>query len=735
MTDLHLYGCRPTPLASYLKGLAVLRLLASTPGGDPACRARWEDGHLVLATRLDREALLDFFLDAYRPTPILSPWNGGSGFYPGDRQEAVTALAGSSDGRLAPYREALAAARRAVARLGLKSKPDEQQKGELLALCRATFPEEALLWLDAAVVLTASGRRFTPLLGTGGNDGRLEFSYNFMLQLLECLPPPTGTHPPEIRRANLSQSLLADADRPVAYSRASLGQFHPGGAGGLNSGQGFEGGAVANPWDYVLAMEGACCFAGAVARRLGARAGSGQAAFPFTVDGAPVGHGSLSAAEAKGIRAEIWLPEWVRPATWPEVAHLLAEGRAQWGRRQAATTVDIARAAVGLGVDRGLSAFHRTGLLLRNGRSYLAVPLGRLAVRPHAAGRLLRDPALEEWLERLRRAAAVHAPSARALNRVEEAILAACEREGPDRLQAVLIAAGQAEQAAAASPKTAEKLRLLPLGGLDPRWAEAAADHSPEWRLALALAGIQGHGGVGAMRTHLEPVRREGDLWRWQAESRSPGWHGPAPLSASLAAILHRRCLEADRARLESLPIYSPRPALLGDVASFLAGELDERRIARLLPGLACLRWEKVPWQSPALGQPGAGDGRPPGAATLPRPYALLKLLFWPGPLRDRQGRPLLRESGRPLALRPDRGVLTRLQGGDVAGAADLALRQLQGARVVPRLPAGRHDWFLPAAAVERLAAALLIPVAAQERLLNWILRPGNDVAKEEELA
>src|SRR5580658_5269161 len=74
-----LEGCTPTPLAHYLKALAVLRLVSEQR--DPLARGFWKEEAFWLTTRLSREELLRFFGDEYAPTPILSPWNGGSGFF------------------------------------------------------------------------------------------------------------------------------------------------------------------------------------------------------------------------------------------------------------------------------------------------------------------------------------------------------------------------------------------------------------------------------------------------------------------------------------------------------------------------------------------------------------------------------------------------------------------------------------------------------------------------------
>ena len=88
--NLPLPGCSPVPLAHYLKALGILRLVAEQ--ADPAAAGCWDRDIFVLHSTLEREALLDFFLHRYRPTPILAPWNGGSGFYKKDNTEAIQAI-------------------------------------------------------------------------------------------------------------------------------------------------------------------------------------------------------------------------------------------------------------------------------------------------------------------------------------------------------------------------------------------------------------------------------------------------------------------------------------------------------------------------------------------------------------------------------------------------------------------------------------------------------------------
>ena len=79
---------------------------------DPAAKGHWKDDVFHLVTNLDREALGRFFLEEYTPSPIVAPWNGGSGFYEGDNTEAMDAIRRSEASRLVPLRRAITEALR-----------------------------------------------------------------------------------------------------------------------------------------------------------------------------------------------------------------------------------------------------------------------------------------------------------------------------------------------------------------------------------------------------------------------------------------------------------------------------------------------------------------------------------------------------------------------------------------------------------------------------------------------
>ena len=132
------------------------------------------------------------------------------------------------------------------------------------------FRDNALFWLDATLVLSADGLTYPQLLGTGGNDGRLDFTNNFARRLVSKRKTPglfdasTG-RPSEDAGALLAGVLFDTVVRGL--SSVAIGQFAPGAAGGPNATTGYAGDGEVNPWDFVLTLEGAVAFAGAASRR------------------------------------------------------------------------------------------------------------------------------------------------------------------------------------------------------------------------------------------------------------------------------------------------------------------------------------------------------------------------------------------------------------------------------------------------------------------------------------
>lgn len=714
MPELILHGCTPEPLMSYLKALGVLRLVAEQ--ADPDARGAWRAGTFVLSSQLDEDALMKFFLEQYQPTPIVAPWAGGSGFFGQDNRKAVDEIATSRSPRMDSYRTLIEQVHTILQEEGQAAKPSDVAKERLLRRYRRELQDEFLPWMDCALVLQSEGQGFPPILGTGGNDGRLDFTQNFMQRLVDLGIPQAQT----VRESPgwLRHALLGEGTNNLLT--VAVGQFDPGHAGGPNATQGMEGNSLVNPWDFVLMIEGVLLLAGSIARRMGARQRD-KAVFPFTVRPAAVGYASSAEVETAAARGETWLPLWATLASLSELRLVFAEGRAELSGKQSRDGVDFARAIAGLGIDRGVSSFVRFGFLKRSGKAYLATPLGRFAVR--GARRevdLLSE--METWLGRFRRACREDGTPPRfsaALRRIDTAIFDFCRYGGKPRMAEVLCALGNTERQLASGEKfrKTDKRTIHPVPLLSAAWLSACDDGSVEFRLALALAAIRGdrEKKVCDLRTNLEPVEHKGARWTWAETSGAIVWSG-ADLCRNLAAVLTRRVMDAGRAGLGVLPLSSRFFASLTDVATFLAGDTDDQRLEELLWGLLLIdganEWRE---QREQLTKP---LERP---LLFPSAYALLKLVFLPHRLSWPVG-------AEGVSIKPEPDILGRLRAGEVKSACEIAARRLRASGYVPMpgpLSDGRRRELDLNAHVDptRLAAALLIPVNGTAQLARLVLR------------
>ncbi|MFO0548132.1 MAG: type I-U CRISPR-associated protein Csx17 [Polyangiaceae bacterium] len=742
----NLWGCAPAPLAFYLKALGVLRLVAQQK--DAECRGFWKDEHFCIVTSLDRDSLERFFLDEYAPTPLLAPWNRGSGFFAVD-DPGLSPIEQSVAPRFAPYRQGVAASRAELVALshadaevrrlkaGTKQKglspaarkalrDDPSYKSALAAAEREfkrlkadvfgpfarTWRGELRAWMDAAMVLDDHAEPTWPsLLGTGGNDGRLDFTNNYMQHLgrLFDLTSTNGAPRPG-SSALLSDALWGTGVRGVLASAA--GQYLPGGAGGPNATTGPEGEAQVNPWDFVLMLEGATSFRSQTTRHLDSHA-AGRAAVPFALHAQAVGVGSGGREKAE--RGEQWMPLWAAPSTSDDVLALLGEGRAHVQRAFAQRPLDFARAVAKLGVARGLSGFQRFGYLERNGQSNIAVPLGRLDARPRTRASLIDD--LAPWIDRLQRA--VRSDASTRLSLVErnlsDGVFTCLTRaEDPGQFQSVLVRAAHVEGVQV----TGSGFEAGPLPRLSPDWLEAADDNSPEWRLAIALGSAaaeykQKQRSIDPVRSHVLPLKGQRYAVSDKRLIRDPRVVvcGRSAL-ADLASIVERRLVEASQVGKRQLSLVAPRGrgARLVDLAMFLEGQLDVDRIVWLARALMALDWRAARSASFHASRDILVDEGWVALRLLGAPYLVAK---------------------RRVAL--DLAVIRRLLTGDIAGAMTTAIGRLRAAGFRPPLSCSTAD---PQTGL-RWAAALAFPIDAQlaEALARRFLTPQDRARNQMETA
>lgn len=705
---------------AYLKALGVLRLVSEQKDG--AARGWWKNDVFRLRSTLDCDALAKFFLDEYMPTPIVAPWAGGSGFFKKDNKKAVDALCGSESPRCKAYADVIHHVRRIIKNEGIGDKPKDGDKSRLIRRYRRELPDEVVAWMDTAMVLQQDGQGFAPLLGTGGNDGRLDFTQNFMQRILSLNLHTKDEQPTDESRGRLAQALLAS---PAKLGSASVGQFAPGRAGGPNATQGMEGDSTDNPWDFILMMEGALLLAGAAVRRF-AIADSARTAFPFTVRTVAAGFDSPASKDEAESRGEQWLPLWTRPTSAAELRQLFGEGRAEVSGRTARDGADFARAVAGLGVDRGITGFNRLGFLKRSGKAFLAAPLGRFGVVERTYVDLLREA--DSWLECFRRAAGdKYAPPrfGSALRRIDSAIFDFCKYGGPAFFQSIIVALGAAERELSRAERFRDSKSLRPLAGLSSAWIDAANDGSPEFTVATAIAGIHDSDRrIGLLRSNLEPVDWQKRCRAWAEKDRCVVWNA-ADLSTNLANVLQRRMMDGARAGCERLPWASRWTAPVNTIAAFIAGDLDDQRIEELIWGVMLA---DQPRDSKRGGEKNQ-SAQPNSAPPLPREYALLKLLFLARALtidRKRNGTVswrLARDGEAGIKIRPEPRILPLLRAGRIGEACNIAAQRLRVSGLSPMpgpLPTGvmRDDSWSEGTAdlrrAQRLAAALLVPVSSE---------------------
>ncbi len=776
MHEHFLPGCKPRPLASYLKALGILRLVAGQK--DTQVKGWWERESFSIITNLTKDEIETFFCDEYAPTPIVAPWNGGSGFYPTDDTEGLEAIVNSDSERFAIYRNVISHIQSwpemprtpntpgDIAKV-LKSASNDMRPGKkrdaieellqsianqaptsaafgghdpyevtlaeveslsrqmdnpnrqtiknwskvlkkartkcseferignketILAICRSRLPEVCLQWLDALYALHADGSAsFSPVLGTYGNDGNLEFSNNFMQRLAGLFI----SGDPEITR-NLFRSSLYDATMPGLIP-AKVGQYDPGRAGGYNQGSEVETKDFKiNPWDFILMMEGTLVLSSAVARRHPSDERS-QLSAPFTVRFSPVGFTSSEYGE-RG-RNETWLPLWRNPAAYSEIKYLFGEGRSAVGRKMARTGLEFSRAVGMLGVDRGIDSFERYAFLARRGKSYVALPAGRIPVRYRPELELLNEfdfiiAPVDSFLREFKNLPATFESARR---QIDEAIFACSQQTDVFRFCDLARAIGRLERLIAVRDRTIVPALNRPMFGLSPRWILQCDDGSIEVRIAAALASIKATGNVGSIRSQMAGVDPSYPP-RWGKQIGRQAWQGDS-LPERLGGVLMRRLMEAERTSAPCVPIEAELSLSPHDVMLFLWGQYDETKIEELLWGFSIINWQKF-----GLKNLKKMWMRPLAESVLSRTWCLLKLLHTP-------------EAIRGVKIKREPRIAHLLQAGRIPDACGQALYRLRVSELNP-FEVDYEEEPDPA----RLLASLLIPIREQGQLEKLVL-------------
>lgn len=499
------------------------------------------------------------------------------------------------------------------------------------------------------------------------------------------------------------------------------------------------------PLDYLLAVEGGLAMRGATSKSLNARSRP-RAAFPFVFDSTETLPDEKG--KASSLAPTFWFPIWNRQTGYHELQSFILDAQARLPAMDCRFSSDFGRAIRSHGVDAGFFAFQEFRVKLKEAKSPWTMTTGRFV--PCAS--LTAASVLNELLVPVDESGFVNQFEFRTSRETRsdlhplrvpilEAIEAAAVEPSGSKILDVLSRLADLNTQLAKSRSLREKVgtgRVVfvpPLRCEDWSGTPFELETDREFEIARAVASIRGRERQpDGTYSHTEPFL--GSLAPLQRGQRT--WFLPGPpspqavwsgidLPRDLSAVLARRVIDSDS---------DARPALVGvcsarltSILAFLRGELDDRRIGRLIEALSLIEWQQ-PFLPQRTDRQDA-DEEPPDA--VPVAYAavrsLVEIACDAGP-SDIEAAPTPRFSVQRTV-----SLVSRQEPGMVSAGVAESLRRLAivgvpntygedtrrqkptlGGRDVVALGPGPSRLLCDSVLTRRLAAAVLIPLDRRDR-------------------
>jgi CRISPR-associated protein Csx17 len=599
MNPIPLPGCRHDILGHNLKATGILRALASCADPeycDPEAEGWWdlEDAQFYLCSPKypHEEGIVKFFTEHYQPTGILAAWNKDIGLDEAFAKKIGRALDWKNANLLSSS-------------LAAKTITGEQAFSQY----REAAQDSISSALDALSSPFVKRDHDNPIFLAKGIAGRAHVLRTFWSCVEGFL-----THK---QKANLAEDALFGG---WSFGTTRKGQptgkgapFFPDAIKTYNNGLGWvTKNFPFNALDYVLAVEGALAFRGAVSRTLGVSSRR-FAAFPFVFD---TGEDKVSyTGESKGIAIAFWTPLWSHATTYRELESFICDAQARLPRKEARFSSEFARAQCSQGVDAGFAGWQEFRFKMRasdvpwscTGRFWKSTANSVVEITSTALSPIDESGFLEQF-EPTYKGNKIDSRSPHqiraVLNRIIENGIAEPTPENCIQILVDLYNSCRELAISKALRDTIGGQRVVFFRALPQEpWQTILEGLQvvPEFRIARALASIVGlteqstrkFSFVQPFLGSLLPLKCGPSGWYLPTQandlSKQAVWSGDN-LSSDLARVFSRRYLDS---------LYDDRPALrscyaapLQDILAFLNGELDDHRIARWTEALSLIDWQ-----------------------------------------------------------------------------------------------------------------------------------------------
>ena len=564
---LVLEGCHLEHPVNYWKAIGLLKSISLQK--DPSAKGFFTDHGFLLETKLNKEELLNFFVEEFIPNPIISP------FLQQRNNWLLDALIQEENSRLSLYRQAY----EALKLIPTRKKhlfPSPQWLDDIEEDLSYLLPSSVDSY--KALSLTAYGLS-NVLKDTVASPNLLNFTYSMAKVHI------SENYIAALYRLTKEQSTLAQVEAEKSLFSKTKQPYNFFGATdfcrsltNISDSITSPNTTLANPWDYVLALIGYTAVSATYPF-------NSALLVPFCLKATSFGWGSIADNPLRKLATrEMWLPLWEKPLVYNDLIKLLTRTATFLSHTNIRSGLDFVAEVALKGLNPLFSNFWRVGLIFdrQTGSLPLAFSLGQVKLEklPHAD---LIEPA-KNWLlkwEELLFDGPKSLKHRQNIKASEEAFFAFLTKKC-DTLTPTLICLGEVEKSTALLPK---KERPEPLV-LPRTWLELAKEDRPEYRLALSLASLDF---TIPLRAQLEPVSLAAGHWSWCDLTETKG----SSLVEKLILLLETRIKKAAEKRLSIIPLFSYYPAKLEDVELFLKGQIDEAYLESLLRGLYLMDYPK----------------------------------------------------------------------------------------------------------------------------------------------